>query len=217
MKGNVRDGPGKCAEWVYSVDESPPYVPVAHDKGYQAIDMQAGELMDYASENLDIPISYWRNDSETGNAACKSDGFYNTEGFGELRRGVLLRIVHAKYGLPKCSFTTPLELYKEDDVYYFPDGAAFGRTDKASVFMAASILAVNPQSRRQESTRVKGVNYMMRGALTDAARVAAIAPTATDTFVALAAASSSSTTTAPAVKKKPAANKPNTGAAAKKN
>ncbi len=215
-KGNVRDGPGKCEAWVYGVDESPPYVPVAHDKGFQAIDMQAGELMDYASDSLDIPMSYWRNDSDAGNAARKSDGFYNTEGFGELRRGVLLRIVHAKYGLPKCSFTTPLELYKEDDVYYFPDGAACGRGDKTTTFMAASILSVNPQSRMQEATRVKGENYILRGALTDAARVAAIAPTATDTFVALAAASSSSTTTAPAVKKKPAANKPNTGAAAKK-
>ena len=191
-------------------------MPLAKEKGYQANERQARELMDYASDNVDIQFSYWRNDSETGNAARQRDGFYDTAGFGALRRGILLRIVHAKYGLRKCSFTTPLELYKEDDVYYFPDGAAFGRGDKTTTFMAASILAVNPQSRLQENTRLKGENYILRGALTDAARVVAIAPSAADTFVALAAASSSSTTTAPAVKKKPAANKPNTGAASTK-
>ncbi len=125
-------------------------------------------------------------------------------------------MMHAKEGLRMCSFTTPLELYKEAEVSYIPDGAALGRVDKTTTFMAASILAVNPLSRMNQETRTKGQNYIARGALTDAARVAAIAPLATDTFVALAAASSSSSTTAPAVKKKPAASKSNTGAASTK-
>ena len=161
-------------------------------------------------------MSYWRNDSETGSAARKDDDFYNTEGFGELRRGVLLRIVREMYGKPRCSFSTPLELYVEDDVYFFPGGAAFCRTDKASVYMAASILAVNPLSRMQESNRVKGMNFIGRGALTDAAGAATLAPPAARTFASLTAASSTSTTTAPAMKKKPAANKTIPGTATKK-
>ncbi len=221
-KGQVRNGAGTCAQWRYGVDDSPPYVPeVTSDRGFQVINMQASVLLDFAEDVLNLPTSYWRNDSDTGNAARANDNFNDTAGFGRIRRTVVLRIVRAKYGLPKCSFTTPLELYREDDVYYFPDGAAFGRADKVSVYMAAYILSVNPAARMEPATRSSAEAYLLRGALTDAARVPAIAPPEADSFAPvafqrIAAGSSSSGAPAPAVKKKPAANKTETGPATKK-
>ncbi len=217
MKGQVRNGAGECQPWTYGVDESPPYNPRDKDgRGFAAVDMQATELMDYAKEVFDIPESYWRNDSTEGNAARAADDFFNTAGFGEVRRSVLLRLIRARYGIPKCSFTTPQELYVQDDVYYFPEGAAFGRPDKVPVYAAAYILTMNPNSRMADSTKERAEKFLQRGALMDAARVPAIAPPEADTFVSTATGSSSSTTTAPAVKKKPAATKTNTGPAAKK-
>ena len=73
-----------------------PYVPF-DEKGNQEIDIQVAKLIDYASDILNIPVSYWRNDSESGGAARKADDFYDTGGFGEVRRSVLLRIVRAMY------------------------------------------------------------------------------------------------------------------------
>ncbi len=91
------------------MDDSPPYLPeVTSDRGFQAVNMQASELLDFAEDVLSIPISYWRNDSEEGNAARARDAFFDTAGYGRIRRHVVLRIIRAKYGLPKCSFTTPL-------------------------------------------------------------------------------------------------------------
>ena len=219
-KGQVRNAAGTCATWRYGVDDSPPYVPeVTSDRGFQVINMQASELLDFAEDVLNLPTSYWRNDSDTGNAARAHDNFYDTAGFGRIRRTVVLRIVRAKYGLPKCSFTTPLELYREDDVYYFPDGAAFGRADNVSVYMAAYILSVNPAARMEPATKVSAEAFLLRGALTDAARVPAIAPPEADTFAPVAfqrLAAGSSSSGAPAVKKKPAANKTDTGPATQK-
>jgi hypothetical protein len=128
-----------------------------------------------------------------------------------MRRAVVLKIVRALYEKPKCSFSTPLELYKSDDVYYFPDGAAFTKSEKPTAFMAAYILTVNPNSRMKDESRTKGQNYVNRGfALTDSAPAAA----ATSAPMGSAGASSSTTAAAampppavPAVKKKPAAAK----------
>ncbi len=80
-----------------------------------------------------------------------------------MRRTVVLKIVRALYEKPKCSFTTPLDLYKSDDVYYFPDGAAFTRSEKPTAFMAAYILAVNANSRMLDASRIKGQHFVNRG------------------------------------------------------
>ncbi len=238
LKGQVRNAAGECAIWRYGEDESPPYLPkVTNDRGFQAVNIQASELMDFAEDVLSIPMSYWRNDSEAGNAARASDAFFDTAGYGRVRRHVVLRIIHAKYGLSKCSFTTPLELYREDDVYYFPDGAAFGRPDKVTTYMAAYILSVNPEALMETVTRERAQTFLLKGALTDAAKIPALALPDAKTFASVefqrvAAGSSSSgapagssssgapagssSSGAPAVKKKPAANKADAGAAAKK-
>ncbi len=209
-KGQVRDGPGECAAWEYNVDPSPRYSP-ADKKGNREVDMQVSELLDYAVNILNFPLSYWRNDSEEGSQARASDRFYDTGGFGDVRRIVVLKIVRALYEKPKCSFTTPLDLYKCDDVYYFPDGAAFTRSEKPTAFMAAYILAVNANSRMLDASRSRGLNYANMGfALADIAPAAA----AKAAPIVFAAASSSSTAAPeapapaePAVKKKPAAAK----------
>ena len=123
-----------------------------------------------------------------------------------MRGAVLLRIVRALYSMPKCSFALPLDLYRRDDVYYFPDGAAFCKAEKPTAYMAASILAANPNSKMMESTRTKGLNYVNKGfALADKPAEDQPAP----------AASASSTTDA-VVKKKPAAAKTKQGASTKK-
>ncbi len=123
-----------------------------------------------------------------------------------MRGAVLLRIVRALYSMPKCSFALPLDLYRRDDVYYFPDGAAFCKAEKPTAYMAASILAANPNSKMMESTRIKGLNYVNKGfALADRPAEDQPAP----------AASASSTTDA-VVKKKPAAAKTKQGASTKK-
>ena len=123
-----------------------------------------------------------------------------------MRRAVLLRIVRALYSMPKCSFSLSLELYKQDDVYYFPDGAAFCKSEKPTAFMAASMLAVNPNSKMIEVTRNKGLNYVNKGlALTDGSARDEPAP-----------AAAASSTPAAVAKKKPAAAKTIQGAATKK-
>ncbi len=118
--------------------------------------MQVAELVDYAVNVLNHPLSHWRNDSEEGSQARASDEFYDTTGFGDVRRTVVLKIVRALYEKPKCSFTMPLDLYKQDDVYYFPDGAAFTRSEKPTAYMAAYVLAGNPNSRMLDAIRTKG-------------------------------------------------------------
>ncbi len=56
-----------------------------------------------------------------------------------------------------------------DDVYYFPDGAAFCRIAKLTAYMAASILAANPNCKITEEARAKGLRYVPKGlALGDA-------------------------------------------------
>ncbi len=216
-KGQVRDGPGKCEIWTYGILAPPPYVPF-DEKGNQEIDIQVAKLIDYASNILNIPASHWRNDSESGGAARVADNFYDTGGHGEMRRNVLLRIVRALYGKTQCSFSTPLELFREDDVYYFPDGAAFCKSDKPTAFMAASMLAGNSQSRMMEATGSKGLKYVNRGlTLTDAAGAATTPPPAAAArALAPVAATSPTTTTTAAAKKKPAATKTIPGTAAKK-
>ena len=106
----------------------------------------------------------------------------------DLRKTVLLKVVRKMYDKPKCSFIVPLNLYLEEDVYYFPDGAAFTRTDKPPSFMAAAVLAVNPNSKMMHVTRNKGLTY------TPQVRVLRDAP-----------AASSSSTGGPTVMRRPAA------------
>ncbi len=187
-KGQVRNGPGACEPWIIGQEASPPYLPA--DKGNQAIDMQVSELLDYAVDICNIPISYWRNDSESGQAAKQADNIHEIGGDLDLRKTVLLKVVRMMYDKPKCSFIVPLNLYLEEDVYYFPDGAAFTKSDKPTAFMAAAVLAVNPGSKMWEYTRNKGKNYVPQG------RVLGDAP-----------AASGSSKGGPAVKKKPAAEK----------
>ena len=167
--------------------------------------MKVAELLNYATDICNIPISYWRNDSVAGNAAKQADDIYDTSGSGDMRRIMLLKIVRALYSKTKCSFALPLALYKRNDVYYFPDGAAFCKAEKPTAFMAASIVAQNPDSRMLAVTRAKGLSYVSRGlALTD--RPAGERQ---------AAAAASGSNPEAVAKKRPAAAKAKLGAATK--
>jgi hypothetical protein len=192
-KGHVRDGPGEHPKWIYGVDTSPRYCP-SNKGGNQRVDMQVAELLDYSVNVLDLQLGYWRNDSRQGSEARTRDNTVDTTGKGDVRRYIVPKIVRALYGKPKCSFASPLELYVKDDTYYFPDGAAFCKSDKPTAFMSAYALSVNPACRMIDDSRLKGRNYLVQGrALTNA-------PSASS-------ASSSRTMPAPkapAVKKRPA-------------
>jgi hypothetical protein len=155
-KGQVRDGPGHCGSYTYG-DAPQPYLP---NGPMQDAEVQAAELLDFAIKECGMPSSLWRNVSDVGQAARAKD---NITMAGDVRRTLLLKVVRAMYDKPKCSFANPLELYREDDVYYFPDGAAFTTQQKPTAFMAASILAINPASKMDEKSRTRGREYVTRG------------------------------------------------------
>jgi hypothetical protein len=190
-KGQVRNGPGPHPRWRYGIDPSPQYCPSGANG---LVDMQVADLLDYSVNVLNLQIGFWRNDSEQGSEARDRDNTIDTKGQGTVRRYVVLKIVRALYGKPYCSFSAPLELYRRDDTYYFPDGAAFCKSDKPTAFMAAYAMTVNDVARMTPDSRVKGQNYLTQHrALRDA-------PSASS-------ASSSRTMPAPkapAVKKRPA-------------
>jgi hypothetical protein len=161
IKGQIRNGPGNCGTYTYG-DVPPPYLPRSD---MQDAEVQAVDLLDYSINECGMPSSLWRNVSEVGQAERAKD---NIMMGGDIRRTLLLKVVRAMYDKPKCSFASPLELYREDDVYYFPDGAAFTTREKPTAFMAASILAVNPESKMDDKSRTKGLQYANRGfAITD--------------------------------------------------
>ena len=130
------------------------------DTKMQEAEVQAVKFLDYSLNECCIPASLWRNVSDTGKAERAKDNIMMK---GDIRRILLLKVVRAMYDKPKCSFPTPLELYREDDVYYFPDGAAFTTSDKPTAFMAASMLAVNPACRMDDKSRKRGLEYANRG------------------------------------------------------
>jgi hypothetical protein len=98
----------------------------------------------------------------------------------------------------KCSFMNPLPLYVDDDTYYFPDGAAFCKSDKPTAFMSAYALTVNPDARMLQDNKNRGFTYLEERRAT--ARALTAAPSASS-------ASSSRPMPAPKtipVKKRPA-------------
>ncbi len=160
--------------------------------------MQVAELLTFAQDSCNIPLSFWKAESAEGNAAKAVDNIMGTLASGDMRRIALLRVVRALYDKPKCSFEVPPDLYgRKDDVYYFPDGVAFGKISKGTAYMAASILAANPAAKMNAEARRRGLRYVPAG------RALGDAP------VPEAASSSSQTAT---IKKKPAAAKPKPGA-----
>jgi hypothetical protein len=111
---------------------------------------------------LNLELSYWRNSSEEGDEARRKERAVDTKGFGDVRNMVLLKIIRSKYGKSKCCFVHPLELYQDEDTYYFPDGAAFTRKEKPSAFMLAHALMMNPHYQMMEELRTKGENYRQK-------------------------------------------------------
>jgi hypothetical protein len=156
QKGQIRDGPGNCGSYNYGEDP-PPYRPLSP---MQEAEMQAVMFLDYSLNECGIVASMWRNVSDKGTAERAKDKIIMQ---GDIRRSLVLKVVRAMSDKPKCSFTTPLALYREDDVYYFPNGAAFTSSEKPTAFMAASILAVNPDSKMDEKSRKMGQQYVNRG------------------------------------------------------
>jgi hypothetical protein len=167
-KGQIRDGPGDNGPYIYGVDVPPTYKPrdamVAGD-----VEVQVAALLDYCVNVLNLELAYWRNASEEGDAARRKEKAVDTRGLGNVRQLVLLKIIRRMYGKPKCCFIHPLALYREEDTYYFPHGAAFTRDEKPSSFMLAHALMVNPQYQMMDKMRVKAESYMQNTlALTNA-------------------------------------------------
>ncbi len=129
-------------------EQPPTYKPDGED---QEIDVQVAALLDYAQDSCNIPLSLWKAASAEGKAAKEVDKLLGTLTYGDMRRIALLRVVRAMYDKPRCSFEVPPDLYgHQDDVYYFPDGVAFGKFSKGTAYMAASILAANSLARTSD-------------------------------------------------------------------
>jgi hypothetical protein len=168
--------------------------------GNRDIDIQVSELLDYCVDTLELPISYWRNDSEQGKAARARERAFDTTGYGDVRRYAVLKIIRAMYGKTKCSFVRPILLYEAEDTFYFPEGAAFCKQNKPNGFMAAHALTINPSYRMMQEIRTKGETYMRTGsgrALTNAPSASSAASSRSAPPPKASASSASSSRTMP--------------------
>ncbi len=156
-EGQVRDGPGRCHSWNFMRGNPPQYIPL--DKGDQQIDMQVAELLNFARDACNIPETYWMNDSKEGEEAKKAENIFSCH--GNTRSSLLLKVVRALYSKPRCSFVLPM--FEQDDVYCFPNGAAFCSEKKPTAFMAASALAQNVNCKMRPTTRAKAELYTNKG------------------------------------------------------
>jgi hypothetical protein len=148
--------------------------------GNRYIDIQVSELLDFCVDTLMLPISYWRNDSEQGKLARTRERAYDTTGYGDVRRYVVLKVIRAMYNKTKCSFVKPILLYEAEDTFYFPEGAAFTKANKPNGYMAAHALTINPHYRMMPDMRTRGENYLQTGsgrALTNAPSASSAAST----------------------------------------
>ena len=158
-KGQQRAGPGNGEEWnIVSAFGPPEYKP---NNTNREIDIMIAEVVDFAYHSCNVPESFWKNYSQQGIDAKKKDNVYCPD---DMRQLLLLKVIRALHGKPRCSFINPSQsCEKEDDVYYFPDGAAFCDAHKPSGFMAACVLFWKPDAKMHEVTRDKGKDYILLG------------------------------------------------------
>jgi hypothetical protein len=114
------------------------------------------DLLEFSYDCCHLPDSYWLTPTARSNA-----GVQGAKDPGDLRRGMVLKMVSAFYGKKYCSFAQPREGEpRREDVYYFPDGACFCNEGKVSAASIASILSVSPNARLAESCIKRGMNHL---------------------------------------------------------
>jgi hypothetical protein len=169
-KGHHREGPGKGQAWDYMTyvsagQDPPPYAP--DDDRLAPVDMQIAQLVNFCRDRCGIPESFWRSESAEGTALKRADNFLMN---GNVRSHVLMKAIRAMYRKPKCSFVHGPN--PREDVYYFPEGAAFTNEKKPNPWMAASVLTLQLDAKMGPVMRSKGIEYLNSGlAITNAPNV----------------------------------------------